>query len=334
MSQSINVAGSGTRDSYRHLISGAGAGFLSAIAVCPLDVLKTRLQSRHYAYNDWGILRSLRMIWAEEGIQGLYRGLSPTILGLVPTWAIFFGTYDIYRQLAGNWLSRRPDDHLCTVIGSIMAGFTNNTITNPLWVVKTRMMTLNNISKTLSKSADTVQLSGEAVRMAQDVDSGYRTTRQAMVSIWKHDGWRGFYKGFAASLIGIGHVAIQFPLYEYFKASLLIPASVAPGSVGREQQRSKHQQITFGRLLIASTFSKLVASVVTYPHEVVRTRLHNESTPPIKYKSLLGSIRTIAVEEGWRGFYRGLPTNLIRTIPASGVTLISYELIYDLLGDC
>ena len=96
----------------------------------------------------------------------MYRGLSPTVLGLVPTWAIFFGTYDLYRQLIGSWLSRSAEDHTCTILGSIMAGFTNNLVTNPLWVVKTRMMTMNNIGKV------GVQLSGEAVRIAKDVDGG------------------------------------------------------------------------------------------------------------------------------------------------------------------
>lgn len=201
-----------------------------------------------------------------------------------------------------------------------MAGFTNNLVTNPLWVVKTRMMTMNNIGKV------GVQLSGEAVRIAKDVDGGYRTTRQSFASIWKHDGWRGFYKGFGASVVGIGHVAIQFPLYEGLKASL------QPRTDKSRNDNSDFRQLSFSRLLLASTTSKLIASVVTYPHEVVRTRLHNESTPPLKYKTILGSIRIISQEEGWYGFYRGMLTNLVRTIPASAVTLVSYEMIYDFLG--
>lgn len=71
--------------------------------------------------------------------------------------------------------------------------------------------------------------------------------------------------------------------------------------------------------------------MATYPHEVLRTRLHNESTPPKKYTSLLTTIRLIIKEEGVRGLYAGLPANLLRTIPASAVTLLSYEIIMKLL---
>lgn len=32
-------------------------------------------------------------------------------------------------------------------------------------------------------------------------------------------------------------------------------------------------------------------------------------------------------QDGWRGFYRGLSINLVRTVPASAVTMLTYELI-------
>lgn len=40
------------------------------------------------------MLGTLRRIRAEEGVRGLYRGLTPTVVGYLPTWAIYFTIYD------------------------------------------------------------------------------------------------------------------------------------------------------------------------------------------------------------------------------------------------
>ena len=51
-------------------------------------------------------------IFREEGVPGLYRGLGPTLLGLLPTWTIYFYAYDIYKSaisdkfgIGGQWIS-------------------------------------------------------------------------------------------------------------------------------------------------------------------------------------------------------------------------------------
>ena len=126
-------------DKIKHSIAGAVAGCVSSIVTCPLDVVKTRLQNQGKldqnipSYKGTGgiillgissilvflsnlmilndnwlkfikfYLGTLRRIWAEEGIRGLYRGLGPTLYGYLPTWAIYFSAYDYFKAaLAGN----------------------------------------------------------------------------------------------------------------------------------------------------------------------------------------------------------------------------------------
>jgi len=79
----------------------------------------------------------------------------------------------------------------------------------------------------------------------------------------------------------------------------------------------------------------MTASVATYPHEVVRTRLQTLRLPIAEDLSSDGMVkahtkrnviyitRKIVRKEGWSGLYKGLSVNLIRTVPNSAVTLLS-----------
>lgn len=91
-----------SHENLKHSIAGAGAGIVSSIVTCPLDVAKTRLQNQGIAKPGEklykGTVGTLSRIWQEEGIRGLYRGLGPTILGYLPTWAIYFTAYDYCKS--------------------------------------------------------------------------------------------------------------------------------------------------------------------------------------------------------------------------------------------
>ena len=44
-----------------------------------------------------------------------------------------------------------------------------------------------------------------------------------------------------------------------------------------------------------------------------------------KYMGIVMTFRTILREEGWRAFYAGLGTNMMRAVPAATVTMLTYE---------
>ncbi|KAI7873681.1 mitochondrial carrier [Lichtheimia hyalospora FSU 10163] len=278
-------------ENIQHSLAGAGAGVVSSVVTCPLDVVKTRLQNQGKAEAGVilyrGTLGTLSRIWKEEGIRGLYRGLFPTVIGYIPTWAIYFTAYDYCKARYGRNMDA-DKAWLVHIASAMSAGATSSCLTNPLWLIKTRLMTQNERT---------------AYR--------YKSTLDAFISIGRREGLRGYYKGLGSSLLGVTHVAVQFPLYEKLKSYLHADVG-SPGSLA---------------ILIASSLSKMSASMATYPHEVIRTRLQNQSVKPFKYKGIFHAIKVIMAEESIRGFYKGLPTNLLRTVPSSAMTILTYEVL-------
>lgn len=285
-------------------LSGATAGFVSSIVTCPLDVLKTRLQAqavepdRNTNFPRNRVLRLIYHIWKVDGIRGFYRGLGPTIIGYLPTWAIYFCLYDMCKDTYRRHLNIEGHEYAATHIASaITAGSASTIATSPLWVIKTRFM--------LQSSADE--------------NTRYRSTLDACRKIYRNEGIRAFYKGLLPSLLGVTHVVIQFPLYERFKAIAT--------------ERRNGEPLTPFDILLCSGGSKMLASMTTYPHEVLRTRLQmHQPTSGQRYSNFVQTLVAIARNEGIGGFYKGMGVNLVRTVPNSGLTILTYELCMRYFG--
>ncbi|KAJ5608267.1 hypothetical protein N7537_004886 [Penicillium hordei] len=321
---------------------GASAGVASGIVTCPLDVIKTKLQAQGgfrrgakevasgVLYR--GMLGSGRRIWREDGVRGLYQGLGPMLLGYLPTWAVYLAVYDrtreyFYDQTGSWWLSRG--------YASITAGACSTVVTNPIWVIKTRLM-----SQSLKQNSEGVRAPWQ-----------YSGTWDAARKMYQIEGLRSFYSGLTPALLGLTHVAIQFPLYEYLKMAL-----TGYGIGEHPDTGSSHWM----GISVATFLSKICASTVTYPHEVLRTRLQTQQrTIPAqsheeiafrgglkhphdrgrsggisssdgmpsrpRYNGMVRTFQTILKEEGWRVFYSGIGVNLFRAVPAAMTTMLTYE---------
>lgn len=125
------------------MVAGAGAGLISSIATCPLDVVKTTLQAQSRARGDKnyeGVTKTVVRIYRQSGLRGFYRGLGPTIGGYLPTWAIYFTVYDFAKDRLRRVPLAVAHPDLSHVAAAMTAGATGTILTNPLWVVKTRFM--------------------------------------------------------------------------------------------------------------------------------------------------------------------------------------------------
>ncbi|KAF1892127.1 hypothetical protein Lal_00036483 [Lupinus albus] len=315
--------------------AGASAGVIAATFVCPLDVIKTRLQVNGApqlpnARVKVGsvIVGSLEQIFRKEGLRGMYRGLAPTVLALLPNWAVYFTMYEHLKSLLH---SDDGSHHLpvgANMIAASGAGAATTMFTNPLWVVKTR---LQNVDLTLlDLCMASMQDEKTSIRLLFIYDTGtqgmragvvpYSSTLSALRRIAHEEGIRGLYSGLVPALAGISHVAIQFPTYETIKFYLANHDESAVDKLGARD------------VAIASSVSKIFASTLTYPHEVVRSRLQEQGHHSEKrYLGVIDCVRKVFQQEGVSGFYRGCATNLLRTTPAAVITFTSFEMIHRFL---
>ena len=139
--------------------------------------------------------------------------------------------------------------------------------------------------------------------------------------IYREEGWRAFYRGLSASYLGVIETVLQFTIYGELKRAMLERDAAA--AAGAAPAASSLPAIfahswAFG----LSAASKLLASALTYPHEVLRTRMREEVAAvgaPLKYRTLLQSTRLILREEGVAGLYGGMGVHLLRTVPNAAI---------------
>ncbi|XP_052082904.1 solute carrier family 25 member 36-like isoform X2 [Mytilus californianus] len=318
-----------------HLLAGSVGGTVGAIATCPLEVVKTRLQSSvaqfHPAYiqshtttyvpnvqlyttagtvsadtqllqNGYrhtkthvSLLKCLKHIVQTEGVNGLFKGLGPNLVGVAPSRAIYFFSYANMKNYLNTVMN--PETPLVHIGSAVTAGFTACTLTNPIWFVKTRLQLDSKKDNSL-------------------------TCRQCVKNIYQTEGVKAFYRGITASYFGVTETVIHFVIYEALKARML--------EYNGSSQHDSRSATDFLRFMAAGAVSKTCATCVAYPHEVVRTRLREEGS---KYKSFFQTLVTVGKEEGFRGLYRGLGTQLIRQIPNTALMMSTYELVVHLFSN-
>lgn len=296
------------------LIAGIGSGTLSSIVCAPLDLVRTRMQvagdlnqsSKMSAdLSKLSIRSTLRDIVATDGIQGCFRGLGPTLATVPAFWGIYFPVYEHMKvELTQRWGNDVEEGgniqsliHMTSAIGS---GAVADLFCNPMFVVRTRMQT-------------------EALHVIMSPQNdGVRTQQNGIIQtvkgLYVEGGVPIFWRGLTASLLGLSHVGIQFPVYEKLKSEA--------------RKRSPTNVESPFDLLLSSGLSKMIATTLTYPHEVVRSRMMDyRCDGNAASNGLVATCRRIIKNEGWGALYTGIHVSMLRVVPNCCITFVTYEMI-------
>lgn len=161
--------------------------------------------------------------------------------------------------------------------------------------------------------------------------TGAFSALEALSRIFRVEGVRGLYRGFVPGLFGVSHGAIQFMVYEKLKSHWRRNWS-------NDGARTPHPV----EHILMSSASKLVASVATYPYQVVRSRLQNSHSDLVSISaqgggararlSILAFILQLYRSEGALVFFRGLVPNVLRVLPSTCITFVTYEQLNRILS--
>eukprot|EP01112_Ceratiomyxa_fruticulosa_P013759 TRINITY_DN3886_c0_g1_i1.p1 TRINITY_DN3886_c0_g1~~TRINITY_DN3886_c0_g1_i1.p1 ORF type:complete len:331 (-),score=56.67 TRINITY_DN3886_c0_g1_i1:289-1281(-) len=286
----------------QQLVAASVGGLLTAVVVCPLDVIKTRLQAQTVQLNpspSQSITRNVvyRNTWDAfvkilryEGPATLWRGLAPTLIMAVPNAVIYFNTYEFLKM---RFKEENMNQHYIPLVAGALARVVTASCTAPLELLRTNLQGIK----------------------------GKESVKSVLSRLVSNTGWKGMWLGIGPTLLrDVPFSAIYWSFYELTKKHLF---SVSDGN-------SAPFLASFSSGAIAGT----LAAVITTPIDVVKTQVQvsKKTKSVVDAKASLTSstvsvFKNIVKEEGWRGLTKGMLPRAAKIAPACAIMISTYELI-------
>ncbi|KAK4493302.1 hypothetical protein RD792_017815 [Penstemon davidsonii] len=332
-------------------LAGAGGGIIAQLITFPLQTVNTRQQIDRDPKKEkrkLGTVQQICQVVKQEGWERLYGGLAPSLVGTATSQfsylisymiatlmeqGVYYYFYQIFRnkaeatalELKKNGVGHGSVGMLSSLVVAALSGYhtpfnaslmcVNVLLTNPIWVVVTRMQTHTKKSQ-LNRTAS---LSSDEVILAAAEPPPYGTS-SAVQELYDEGGVLGFWKGVFPTLIMVSNPSIQFMLYETFLKKLKKRrASSSKGS----------NDVTALEIFLLGALAKLGATVITYPLLVVKSRLQAKQIAGgdkrHQYRGTLDAILKMIRYEGFNGFYKGMGTKIVQSVLAAAVLFMVKE---------
>ncbi|XP_047352675.1 mitochondrial ornithine transporter 1 isoform X2 [Vespa velutina] len=151
--------------------AGFFAAFFSSLTLCPTELIKCKLQAMHEVQSQMDIANKVmarigpweltRNILKEQGIRGLFVGLTSTIVREMPGYFFFFGGYEVTRELLAKPNQKRDDiGWQKTMVAGAVGGTVLWLVIFPADVVKSRIQVQNLKTPALVVMKDIIKQEG------------------------------------------------------------------------------------------------------------------------------------------------------------------------------
>jgi adenine nucleotide transporter 17 len=252
--------------------------------------------------------QAVKHVVQEEGFSGLFSGFPSNWLASAAERGVY---YYWYQRLRDHYGVSDPSPNLWK---NFLISFAAAAITvffiNPIWVVNTRQST--------NKSPVT----GTSKLVEPEAPQGFFPTLKRTIL---DEGIFSLYSGLPAALALAINPAIQYTCFELFKHFL---AQYLLQKKGKSTTNNKvsHYSFTLSQLFLLGVASKAVATILTYPLMVIRSRMQ------VSNQSFMEIMRQIYHEDGFSGFFRGLDAKMLFSILNAGLLMMLQDRIADFLS--
>ncbi|XP_061343547.1 peroxisomal nicotinamide adenine dinucleotide carrier [Gastrolobium bilobum] len=310
-------------------LAGAGGGIIAQLITYPLQTVNTRQQTERDSKKDnrnLGTFQQMCQVVKQEGWERLYGGLMPSLVGTATSQGVYYYFYQIFRNKAEAAALEQKRlgigdgsvGMISSLIVAALSGCTNVLLTNPIWVVVTRMQTHRKESR--RTLPDKGLSDATAQTMLSPVEPLAYGTSHVIQEVYGEAGVWGFWKGVLPTLIMVSNPSIQFMLYETMLAKL---------KKRRFQSKKGSNAVTALEIFLLGALAKLGATVVTYPLLVVKARLQARQVKNADkrhhYKGTWDAIIKMIRYEGFYGFYKGMSTKIVQSVLAAAVLFMVKE---------
>ncbi|TVY38709.1 Peroxisomal membrane protein [Lachnellula subtilissima] len=290
-------------DNVAHALSGAGGGILSMALTYPLITLSTRAQVESKRA-DSGFLDAVKRIVQREGVNGLYAGLDSALFGISVTNFVYYYWYEWTRSSfeAAAVKAGRASKKLTTIesmIAGAIAGSATVMLTNPIWVVNTRMTT-----RKKNKESDESVLPGAKAPKAP-------TTVGTLLALLKEEGPQALFSGVVPALVLVINPILQYTIFEQLKNTL-----------------EKKRRITPTIAFLLGALGKLFATSITYPYITVKSQMHVAGRDGGK-ENMVTSMKRIVREEGYTGLYKGIGPKVTQSVLTAAFLFAFKDVLYE-----
>jgi solute carrier family 25 (peroxisomal adenine nucleotide transporter), member 17 len=241
----------------------------------PLITLSTRAQVESKRAES-AFLEAVQKIIAREGVSGLYAGLDSALFGISVTNFVYYYWYEWTRAFFEKAKTGSVSKKLTTVesmIAGAIAGSATVIMTNPIWVINTRMTT----RKQNQPSDEEAQAGAKAVRPP--------TTLGTLLALLKKEGPKALFAGVVPALVLVINPILQYTLFEQLKNRV-----------------EKRRRVTPTIAFLLGALGKLFATTITYPYITVKSQMHVADG---QKEGMSQAIRRVIKEEGYSGLYKG-----------------------------
>ncbi|KAG0043162.1 hypothetical protein BGZ83_011763 [Gryganskiella cystojenkinii] len=212
---------------------------------------------------------AIRQIYHSEGFSALYSGLGSDTVATITSSFVYFYVYMALRQRKEH---RRQSGQLSTFQELFLgaeAGVISRFFTAPIHVVTTRQQVMG---KDLLQKQQLKGVDAKDVRAKVSAWSIFK-------DIYTQDGITGFWAGYAPTVILSINPSITYFLFETMKKTIIAKQTQALAKSNSSPSKSlltAAASLTSLQIFFISAFSKAIASFLTYPLILTKTKLQTK----------------------------------------------------------